>query len=90
MKQWKLTSVAIAATFALAACSDSLPTGPRVDSSVQPSMFRGLNGEFARIADQVPSFGGMYYGPDGKLNVVVAAGYNPVSVTRGLARDRHV
>lgn len=87
MKQWKLTLAALAATFALAACSDSLPTGPSSDEVAQPSLFRGgLNGEFARLADQVPGFGGMYYGPDGKLNVVVAAGHNPVSVTRGLAR----
>ena len=89
MKQWKLTSLALAGAVGLAACSDSLPTEPRAElhdpGNAPPSVLRGLNGEFARLAEEIPGFGGMYYGADGKLNVFVARNAtSPAALTRAL------
>jgi hypothetical protein len=89
MKQWKLTSLALAGAAGLAACSDTLPTEPRAElhdpGYAPPSALRGLNGEFTRLAEEIPGFGGMYYGDDGKLNVFVAGNTtSPAALTRAL------
>ena len=89
MKQWKLTSLALAGAAGLAACSDTLPTEPRAElhdpGYAPPSALRGLNGEFTRLAEEIPGFGGMYYGDDGKLNVFVAGNStSPAALTRAL------
>lgn len=89
MKQWKLTSLALAGAVGLAACSDTLPTEPQAElhdpGNAPPSVLRGLNGEFTRLAEEIPGFGGMYYGADGKLNVFVARNTtSPAALTRAL------
>lgn len=73
MRQWKLTSFALAGTVAVAGCSDALPTDPGpAASQAPPNALRGLNAEFTRLASEIPGFGGMYYDRDGNLNVYVA------------------
>jgi len=89
MKQWKLTSLALAGAVGLAGCSDTLPTEPGAElhdpGNAPPSVLRGLNGEFTRLAEEIPGFGGMYYGDDGKLNVFVAGNAtSPAALTRAL------
>ncbi len=89
MKQWKLTSLALAGAVGLTACSDTLPTEPRAElhdpANAPPSVLRGLNGQFTRLAEEIPGFGGMYYGDDGKLNVFVAGNAtSPAALTRAL------
>jgi hypothetical protein len=84
-----VSTLAIAAVAFAGACSDVPPTEPRAIDSGE-SLFRGaapsragsgpigLDAAFVRIAEQHPGFGGLYYGPDGALNVVMA-GAHPVS-----------
>lgn len=74
----------LACAVALAACSDALPTEP--DHAVQrPSELRGLHAEFERIAQEVPGFGGMYYGAEGRLHVTVVGEASPAAVKRAIA-----
>jgi hypothetical protein len=87
MKRWKLSSLVLAGAISLAACSDALPTepdDPEVDRA-SPSELRGLNAEFTRLAEEIPGFGGMFYGDDGRINVYVAGeNVDGASVTRAL------
>lgn len=75
----------VAGAVSLAACADAVPTAPNDVDGVRPSELRGLNSEFTRLAQEIPGFGGMFYGADGRLNVYVAGGQSRhASVTRAL------
>jgi len=71
-----------AAVLFAGACSDNPPTEPRAvesDAAVFGKVAQSsrhtagtLDARFVRIAESVPGFGGLYYGDDGALNVVMA------------------
>lgn len=88
MGQRLRSAVVLASACGLAACSDAIPTAPNEspEETLARSAYRGLDGEFTRLAEEIPGFGGMYYGADGRLNVVVAPNAtSAASVTRALA-----
>jgi hypothetical protein len=78
-----------------AACSEAPPTEPHDQGADVPSLFAGaepmhsaepfgLDGHFLRIAEEMPGFGGLFYGEDGALNVYTTADATPTA-TRALA-----
>jgi hypothetical protein len=70
----------LAAVVGLGACTELEPTAPDFDASFNrataPGQQRllGLDAEFARMAREVPGFGGMFVDEDGRLNVYMAPG----------------
>lgn len=88
MMHWQRGSLVFASVVALAACSDALPTGPGEDDARfrSPNTMRGIHGEFSRLAEEIPGFGGIYYAADGRMHVVVARGTTtPAAVRRALS-----
>ena len=77
-----LGSVLVAA-LALGCTESNAPTSPQTamtgvsttlsDAELQAATGRGVDGEFARLAKQIPGFGGMYYDKAGRLNVYMKA-----------------
>lgn len=64
----------------LGACTETPPTEPGQSPSLSadhraaqegPRFARGLDAEFSRLAGEVPGFGGMFRGDDGRLHVYV-------------------
>jgi hypothetical protein len=77
----RITTLAVAATLVFAACADSGPVDPRLsaDDAVLASLtapgqqrLAGVDAEFARMARDIPGFGGMFYDDDGNLVVYMA------------------
>jgi len=90
-----LRSLFAVAALAAAGCVEEPVTSP--DAIPDPSFARasapgqqrlaGVDAEFARIARDAPGFGGMFYGPDGRLNVYLTDdGRSPVAQRRILDR----
>jgi hypothetical protein len=80
----------IAAVAFAGACSDISPTEPASLDQITPSLFGGkapnpadfaggIDGEFVRIAQEVPGFGGFYFDEAGALTVVMAGDAQPMS-----------
>jgi hypothetical protein len=78
-----LSGFTLAAVALASACTDDLtPPAPPVSAELDAPLFsassfrsgapRTLDDEFARIAEELPGFGGMYYDEAGTLNVVMA------------------
>jgi hypothetical protein len=84
MRKWSVAvpGLLMAVVAFAAACSDAPPTEPRAAES-GPELFRTvaphpsraphtIDAEFVRIAQEVPGFGGLFYGEDGTLNLYMS------------------
>jgi hypothetical protein len=76
-----------------AACSEVAPTSPIALDSAEPQLFGGpapdpasfdghVDRHFARIAEEVPSFGGLFFDADGRLNIHLTEGSQELSPVR--------
>jgi hypothetical protein len=86
-----VVSLVAAAVVLTGACSDVPPTAPVSLGEVEVSLFavpsdedrRNFTGtldhEFARIAQEIPGFGGFFYDESGRLTVVLAPMVSPMS-----------
>jgi len=89
----------LAAVAMTAACSDAAPTEPGANDPEAQDLFRGaaqrsapqsLDADFARIAAEVPGFGGVFYDENGALTVVIAPSGKAVpasAVAQALSRE---
>jgi hypothetical protein len=90
-RRFAVPGLAAAAVIFAGACSDNTPTEPPpvdTDAALFGRLARTsqnvegtLDAHLARVAERVPGFGGMYYGEDGALIVVMAGKNQPQSVT---------
>ncbi|MBA2243942.1 MAG: hypothetical protein H0W11_03230 [Gemmatimonadetes bacterium] len=91
-----VSGLAVAAVGLVGACADRPPTQPEAQADDPTAVFSAgtaavegpqtLDAVFARMAREIPGFGGLFYDEDGKLNVYMARGQaREMTSTRQLA-----